>query len=85
MKINWKLRLKNKVTLMSIVTIILWIVYTVLSWFGIVPTIGQEAVERVIEAFLTVLVIVGIIADPTTEGLSDSERAMMYEKPRGDK
>ena len=37
-----------------------------------------------VNAVFAVLAILGIVADPTTEGLQDSERAMTYEKPWDD-
>ncbi|MBQ6317144.1 MAG: hypothetical protein IJI13_06445 [Oscillospiraceae bacterium] len=36
-------------------------------------------------ALFAVLVILGIVVDPTTDGLGDSERAMSYEEPWADK
>ena len=36
----------------------------------------------VINALFTVLSILGIVADPTTEGVGDSSRALTYDKPR---
>ncbi len=37
-----------------------------------------------VNAVFAVLTIRGIVADPTTEGLQDSDRAMTYDKPWDD-
>ena len=44
MQINWKLRLKNKVTLTAIVLGVVGIAYKVLAMLGIVPPISENDV-----------------------------------------
>jgi len=34
-----------------------------------------------VDAVFALLVILGIVVDPTTDGLNDSARAMAYEEP----
>ncbi|MEI4398007.1 phage holin, partial [Streptococcus agalactiae] len=36
----------------------------------------------VVNSVFSVLVIAGIVTDPTTEGLSDSEQALTYHEPK---
>ena len=36
----------------------------------------------VVNAVFAVLAILGIVTDPTTEGVSDSKQAMTYEMPK---
>ncbi|HIW15875.1 MAG TPA: phage holin, partial [Firmicutes bacterium] len=38
----------------------------------------------VVNAVFGVLVILGVVTDPTTSGVSDSAQAMTYETPRKD-
>lgn len=38
----------------------------------------------VIDAVFALLVILGVVVDPTTAGVGDSERAMRYEEPWDD-
>lgn len=83
MRINWRLRLQNKITLTAIIAAIIDVVYTVLSWLGIVPAVEQEAILQCAEAIITILVLLGVVVDPTTEGANDSDQAMTYEEPRG--
>ena len=82
MKINWPLRLKNKVTLVSLITLTVTFVYTVLGVFDIVPSIGQDQVQNLLLLLVQFLVGIGVVVDPTTEGASDSNQAMDYIAPR---
>lgn len=81
MKINWTVRLKNKVWLASFVSFIVATVYTLLNYFDIVPAIPQENVMNIVATILQLLSLMGIIVDPTTKGLGDSERALGYKVP----
>lgn len=78
MKINLKARMKNKVFLLSAAAMILALVYQVLSMAGITPSITQNEVAGVITAVLNILAFLGIVVDPTTDGVCDSERALTY-------
>lgn len=80
--INWILRLKNKVTLTTLLTTIIVAIYSILATFGVTPSITQEQAMNVIIAIISVLVSVGVVTDPTTQGFSDSKQAMTYEKPK---
>lgn len=84
MKVNWKVRFKNKVWLASFCAIILSFVYTMLGMFDIYPTITKNEVLEIVNNVLMFLSLIGVIVDPTTAGLSDSERAMGYEEPYSD-
>ena len=81
MKINWKLRLKNKATLTTIIFAVIAIVYKILGLFGIIPDVAQGEVEELAELVIFLLCILGICVDPTTDGISDSDRAMTYDDP----
>lgn len=85
MKINWKVRFKNKVWLTSFISLIVGFIYNILRLLDIVPVISQQLVMDVVAQVLTVLGMFGVIVDPTTEGLGDSKRAMSYEVPWSDK
>ena len=79
MTINWKVRFKNKAFVVSFATIAIGFVYQVLGLVGITPSISDSVVINFITTFVNVLAMVGIVVDPTTEGISDSDRAMTYE------
>jgi len=81
MKINWKVRFKNKVWLSTFLSLIIGFVYNVLALFDVFPAITQHAVTQIVGEVLTFLGLIGVLVDPTTEGLNDSTRAMSYEEP----
>lgn len=81
MQINWKLRLKNKTTAAALLAALVAFVYQVCGIFGVVPPVSQDQAFTFVSIILTVLVSLGILVDPTTAGIGDSERAMGYEKP----
>ena len=75
--INFKLRLQNKATLVALISAI----FLMLQQFGLeIPHNIQEGVNT----FIVILVILGIVTDPTTKGVADSERALNYNQPRED-
>ena len=45
--------------------------------------VGNNLIE-VVNTLFVVLAIMGVVNDPTTSGISDSERAMTYETPKKD-
>ena len=83
MKINWKVRAKNKVFWMALIPALLMLAKTVANLFGC--TIELIEVESnllaVIESVFMVLGIMGVVADPTTSGIGDSEQALTYDTP----
>ena len=75
MKINWKLRFKNKTTLAAIAA----------TDILLAQQLGFELpdnVSEVVNTALTLLVLLGVVSDPTTAGLSDSEQALDYTEPK---
>ena len=84
MKLNWKVRFKNKIWLTSFFAAILTFVYTILGMFDIYPEITKNDIGEIINSLLMFLSLTGVIVDPTTAGLNDSNRAMGYEVPYSD-
>ena len=82
MKINGKLRLQNKVTLAALLGAVIAFVYQLLGVFGIVPSVTEETVTDLAGLFLNILVMLGIVVDPTTSGVGDSAQALLYTKPK---
>ena len=87
MNINWKLRFQNKTTLTAIVLAFVALVYQVLSLIGIVPSVSESQIVEVVGMVINLLCLLGIVVDPTTSGITDSQQALTYEKPKeaGDK
>lgn len=76
MKINWKLRLKNKVTLIALITLTVNFIYSFLTEIGIIPKIDSGTVLQFADYVIKLLAILGVIVDPTTEGIKDSDLAL---------
>lgn len=83
-KINWRVRFKNKVWLGSFLSLIVGFVYSMLALFDVFPQVTQNLVVQLLNQVLTFLGLIGVIVDPTTAGISDSDRAMGYEEPWDD-
>ena len=81
MKINWKVRIRQPSFWIATIPVVITFVYSVLALVGIAPSITQDTVQNLFLALVAVLAQFGIVVDPTTKGISDSDRAMKYNKP----
>ena len=73
--INWKLRFQNKATSLAIASTVILLAQQL--GFKLPDNIAD-----VVNTFLTLLVLLGVINDPTTEGISDSPNALTYAEPK---
>lgn len=78
MKINWKARFKNKAFLITFITLIIAFAYQVLGLFDIVPSISEDSIVNFLTIIINILATLGVVIDPTTDGINDSDRAMTY-------
>lgn len=81
--INWKVRIRNKNFWLSIIPAVILLIQAVGQVFGYTLDFGvlSERLLAVVNAVFVVLAILGVVTDPTTAGVADSERAMSYERP----
>ena len=84
MNINWKIRFQNKTFLTGLISLVVVFIYDLLQLLEIAPAVTQSAVMQGAEGILTILGMLGMIADPTTAGLSDSKQALTYTSPKQD-
>ena len=82
MNINWILRFKNKVTLITLIPMVVAFVYQVLSLFGVTPSLSQNTIIDTAFALVELLAMLGIVVDPTTAGIDDGELGMSYTEPK---
>ena len=68
-----------------VIAVIVGFVFNLLKMFDIVPVVTENFVMNVIGEVLTFLGMIGVLVDPTTKGIGDSERAMSYDEPWSDK
>lgn len=81
MKINWKVRIKQPAFWIATIPVTITFVYSVLAFAGITPSITEDIAQNLFIAVVALLAQFGIIVDPTTKGISDSDRAMTYNEP----
>ena len=82
--IDWKVRLKNKNFWLSLIPAVLLLIQVVAAPFGYkwdFGVLGQQ-LTAIVNAAFAVLTIIGVVTDPTTEGVSDSNQAMTYSDPK---
>lgn len=82
MKINWKLRLQNKTILVTLIALCVTFVYQLLGLFGVVPSVSQDEIVNTIGLLVNILVVLGVVVDPTTAGVGDSTNALNYQSPK---
>ena len=77
-KINWRVRLRNKTFWLTLVPLLVLLTQQLgLNW---VP----ENWESIFGTIMAILTAVGVINDPTTAGITDSEQALNYVVPKGE-
>lgn len=81
--INWKVRLKNKSFWLALIPAVLLLIQAVAALFGFELDLDflGERLLTVVNALFVVLTILGVVVDPTTQGVGDSERALGYDEP----
>ena len=84
--INWKVRAKNKTFWLALVPAFLLLIQAVAQVLNISLdfTNLNKDLLGVVNALFVVLTILGVVADPTTKGMSDSTQALTYSKPKED-
>lgn len=82
--INWTVRLKNKAFWVAIIPAALLFVQVVAAVFGFTIDLGDlgNKLLEVVNAAFAVLAILGVVTDPTTKGITDSDRALTYTEPK---
>lgn len=86
MKINWKVRLVNKNFWLSLIPAVLLLIQAVGAPLGMTLDFGElgNQLLAIVNAVFAVLAILGIVQDPTTDGMGDSTLAMTYDAPKKD-
>ena len=84
MNINWKVRLKNKYFWLGLIPAMLILFQQVASIFGVAMELStlQSQLVDIIGTVFSVLALIGVVNDPTTAGVGDSEQAMTYIEPK---
>lgn len=85
--INWNVRLRNRNFVIALVGAIILLVQQVGELFGLHLNLSDltEKIVNIITLVFSIMTLLGVVNDPTTHGLSDSEQALTYDKPKEDK
>lgn len=82
--VNWKVRIKNKAFWLALIPAVLVFVQVCAVPFGYNWDFAglQSELVAIVNAAFVLLSILGIVNDPTTEGIvGDSDRALLYDEP----
>lgn len=84
MSINWKVRLRHREFWIGLVGSLgtLIIALADLSNHGDYVKSIMESTYSIVIAVLSVLALLGVVVDPTTEGIGDSDQALKYMTPK---
>lgn len=84
--INWKVRIKNKSFWLALIPALLLLIQAIAAVFGYTLDLSAlgDKILAVINCLFAVLAILGIVNDPTVEGIGDSAQAMTYITPKKD-
>lgn len=84
--INWTVRIKNKNFWLAVIPAVLLLIQAVAAVFGYSLDLGDigNKLIAVVNAAFGVLVVLGVVVDPTTAGISDSKQARGYNFPKED-
>lgn len=79
--INWQIRIKNKTFWLTLIPAVLLLVQAASAPFGYTWdfVVLNQQLAAVVNALFAVLAILGVVTDPTTKGVGDSERALTYD------
>ena len=82
--INWIVRVKNKAFWIAFIPAVLLLIQVVAAVFGYTLDLGDlgNKLLDVVNAVFSALVILGVVTDPTTDGITDSKQALTYTEPR---
>ena len=84
MKINWIVRIKNKNFWLALIPAVLLLIQVIASVFGATIDLGElgNKLLAVVDVVFVILALLGIVTDPTTEGVADSRQALTYDEPK---
>ena len=84
MKLNINVRIKNKTFWITFIPTLLLLVQQVGDLFGIHLELSglSEQLIGIVGTVFVILALLGVVVDPTTAGVGDSEQAMTYTKPK---
>lgn len=82
--INWKVRFRNKTFWITLIPAVIILLQTIFALFGITwdETSISASLVTITDTLFVILAILGVVVDPTTQGIDDSAQAMTYTEPK---
>lgn len=82
--INWKVRLRNKNFWITFIPTIILLIQAVAAVFGVTLDLGEigDKIITVVSIAFVALAMLGVVQDPTTSGVGDSDNALTYTEPK---
>ena len=80
--INWKVRFKHKPFLVALFSLMLLLMQQVGSLFGFDTTLFNSQLTDIFNTVLAILVLWGVVTDPTTTGTMDHPDVMHRSEPK---
>ena len=82
--INWKVRIRNRNFWLALIPAVLLLAQSVATAMGFQLQLGDlgDKLLAIVNNLFALLTILGIVNDPTTQGLGDSENALTYQVPK---
>lgn len=83
---NWIVRLKNKNFWLSFIPTVLLLIQAVALVFGFELDFGDlgNQLKEIVNLVFILLALLGVVTDPTTAGVGDSQQALTYKAPKED-
>lgn len=83
---NWIVRLKNKNFWLSFIPTVLLLIQAVALVFGFELDFGDlgNQLKEIVNLVFILLALLGVVTDPTTAGVGDSQQALTYKTPKED-
>ena len=80
MFMDFKNRLKNKTFIITMAVAIIAFIYQLLAIFGVTAPITESEITELVMLVVNILVGLGILVDPTTEGITDGNQNNVKEE-----
>lgn len=74
MKLDLKARFRNKTFVSALFALLLTLAHQIGAMFGLDLTFINGKITEVFATLLLILVLLGVIIDPSTEGISDESK-----------
>ncbi len=82
--VNWKVRIRNKTFWLTLIPALALFAQAVGACFDMRIDLGAQTDKllAVVNTLFVVLGVIGVVNDPTTFGVNDSDRALGYDEPK---